>query len=122
MPQLQPKPVLDSGSNRCIIRESYAVEQGLPHRTVKYSLEAVGGKEEEVVGNIYSFSLVDKFGIRNPVWAYGYESIMFYEAPDISSLMSKLPHVPKDAFSPMETGEIDLLMGLNFNHISQKEV
>ena len=107
----------DTGSNRCIIRDSYATQQDLPSQTVTYTLEAVGGKEEVVTSKIYKLKLVDRFGISHPIWAYGYSHIMSSEAPDMSPLKMKLPHVPKEAFTSMSSGDIDLLMGLNFNHL-----
>ena len=111
------KTFWDSGSNRCIVREEFAEKNNLPSQTVTYTIEAVGGKEEQVTGKIYKFDLVDRLGVSHPIWAYGYAFIMTYEAPDVRVLMRKLPHVPRKAFLSVETGEVDILMGLNFNHL-----
>ena len=42
---------------------------------------------------------------------------MSHSSPDLSHLQSSLPHVPAEALSQLAYGEIDVLVGLNFNEL-----
>ena len=99
----------DEGSNRVFIRRGYAEEMKLRKKKVRFSLEAVDQYVESRSGYIYLLNLVDMFGRPHRVWGYSIDKIMISSVPDLSSLQSSFPHVPVEAFNPLEVKEVDIL-------------
>ena len=106
----------DRGSTRVLIRQEFAESLGLVKKKVSYTLEAVGSVSE-MTGYIYLISLVDMYGKSHRIWGYSIDRIMLSSVPDMSALESVFPHVPKEAFKAMIEQEVDILIGLNMNHI-----
>ena len=107
----------DEGSNRVLIREEFGEALGLPKKKIKYSLEAVGQEPISRTGYIYMLGLVDMKGNVHQIWGYSIDRIMLSSVPDLLHLQTVFPHVPIKAFEAMAEKEVDLLIGLNMNHI-----
>ena len=107
----------DEGSSRVLIREAFAEALGLAKKRIRYSIEVVGKEVEHMDGNIYLLSLVDMFGKSHRIWGYSIDRIMMSSVPDLSALESLFPHVPRSAFQAILDSEVDILIGLNMNHI-----
>ena len=107
----------DRGSDRVFIRKQFAEAMKLKKKKVKFSMETVTHDIENLDGYIYLLNLVDIYGKPHRVWGYSINKIMVSTVPDLSSLQSKFPHVPGTAFHPLETREVDILMGLNMSAI-----
>ena len=108
----------DDGSNRVLIRDEYAAEAGLVKKKVLWKLLVVGKDEpESVEGHMYLAELVDKTGKYWKIWGYGIASIMKAGRPDLTNLKKYFPHVPEAALKGMVDKEVDILIGLNMNHL-----
>ena len=107
----------DRGSNRVFVRKQFAEAMKLKKKKVRFSMETVSHDTENLDGYIYLLNLVDIYGKPHRVWGYSIDKIMVSTVPDLSSLQSQFPHVPGTAFDPMETREVDILMGLNMSDI-----
>ena len=107
----------DEGSSRVLIREAFAEALGFPKKRIRYSIEVVGKEVEYMDGNIYLLSLVDMFGKSHRIWGYSIDRIMLSSVPDLSALESLFPHIPRAVFQAMLDREVDILIGLNMNHI-----
>ena len=107
----------DRGSNRVFIRKQFAEAMKLKKKKVKFSMETVSHDTENLDGFIYLLNLVDIYGKPHRVWGYSIDKIMVSTVPDLSSLQSKFPHVPGTTLKPLDTREVDILMGLNMSAI-----
>ena len=107
----------DRGSNRVLIREAYAKENKLASLQVVYNMETVGNESRQIIGNIHVMDLLDRQGQVRTIWGYSVPTIMTHSSPDLSHLQSSFPHVPAEALSQLACGEIDVLVGLNFNEL-----
>ena len=108
----------DKGSNRVLIRDEYAAKAGLVKKKVVWKLLVVGKEEpESVESNMYLAELVDKAGKCWKIWGYGIDSIMKAGVPNLMSLKKYFPHVPEDALKGLVDKEVDILIGLNMNHL-----
>ena len=66
---------------------------------------------------MYLVELVDSRGKSWTVWGYGVSSIMKSHVPDLMMLRKYFPHVPVEAFHGLAEKEVDILLGLNMNHL-----
>ena len=107
----------DRGSNRVLIRENYAIENNLPSFELFYTIKTVTNESKQVKGKIYVLDLLDRSGKVKTVWGYGVSSIMEYSRLNFIHLQYLFPHVPSDAFKELCLGEIDILIGLNYNEL-----
>ena len=83
-----------------------------------WKLLVVGKEEpESVESNMYLAELVDKAGKCWKIWGYGIDSIMKAGVPNLMSLKKYFPHVPEDALKGLVDKEVDILIGLNMNHL-----
>ena len=89
----------------------------MPKKKIRYSLEAVGQEPISRTGYIYMLGLVDMQGNVHQIWGYSIDRIMLSSVPDLLHLKTVFPHVPIKAFEAMAEKEVDLLIGLNMNHI-----
>ena len=106
------------GSNRALIREEYAKEQGLVSRKVTYQMECVGDQvPKQVDGYIYLLDLVDMCGNVHTVWGYGVPKIMTSSGPDLMPIRKLFPHIPDAAFHALATKDVDVLIGFNMNEM-----
>ena len=62
-------------------------------------------------------SIMDMYGKPHKIWGYSIDRIMLSSVPGLSFLGFIFSHVPKEAFKAMEEREVDILIGLNMNHI-----
>ena len=107
----------DDGSSRVLIREEFAEGLGLTKKKIRYSIEVVGKEVEYMDGFIYLLSLVDMYGKSHRIWGFSIDRIMLSSVSDLSALGKLFPHVPNAAFKAMVEKEVDILMGLNMNHL-----
>ena len=108
----------DDGSNRVLIRDEYAAKAGLVKKKVLWKLLVVGKDEPETVESyLYLAELVDKSGKCWKIWGYGIDAIMKAGTPNMMHLKKYFPHVPEAALQGMVEKEVDILIGLNMNHL-----
>ena len=108
----------DDGSNRVLIRNQYGIDAGLPCKKVSWKLKVVGQDNYETVeGNMYCAELIDNKGRAWKIWGYGIESIMKSDAPNMLALKKYFPHVPDEALEGLVEKDVDILLGLNMNHL-----
>ena len=108
----------DNGSNRVLIRDDYAAQAGLMKKKVFWKLVVVGNEEPQAVeSHLYLAELVDKSGKCWKIWGYGIDTIMKAGTPNMSHLKKYFPHVPEEALKGLIDKEVDILVGLNMNHL-----
>ena len=61
--------------------------------------------------------LIDKTGKCWKIWGYGIDSIMKNGVPSMLHLKKYFPHVPNKALKGLIEKEVDILVGLNLNHL-----
>ena len=94
----------DNGSNRCLIRNDFAVASRFRKEKITLRLKSPGA-EERVEDTFY----------YTKVWAFGVDEIM-PNPPlvDLSPVRHLFPNVPATAFAPPPTSQVKLLIGNNF--------
>ena len=105
----------DKGSNRVLIRHSFAKRHKLRAHKVDFKISVVGSVEKYEKGIIYELDLVDKFDCCHRIWGFGMEEIMDAPLPvNLDPIRHLFPHIPDEAFATLPRKPIDLLIGLNF--------
>jgi hypothetical protein len=108
----------DEGSNRVLIRDEYAAKAGLVQKKVLWKLLVVGKEEpESIESHMYLAELVDKTGKFWKIWGYGIDAIMKAGVPILMHMKKYFPHVPEAALLGLMEKEVDILIGLNMNHL-----
>ena len=108
----------DEGSNRVLIRDEFAAKAGLVKKKVLWKLLVVGKDDPETVeSHMYLAELVDKTGKCWKIWGYGIDAIKKAGVPNLMHLRKYFPHVPDAALQGLIEKEVDILMGLNMNHL-----
>ena len=107
----------DKGSNRVLVSEAYAKKCNLVSKEVTYLIEVVGKEPEQMHSKIYLLDMIDMYGNVHTIWGYGVPKIMTSSVPDLSHVRHLFPHIPDQAFSPLATKEVDVLIGLNMNEL-----
>ena len=116
---VQARVFYDEGSNRVLIRDEFADKAGLVKKKIQWKLAVVGSEEDpEIIdGHMYETHLIDKFGKYWKIWGYGINSIMKTGVPNMMNLKKYFPHVPDEALKGLMKKEVDVLLGLNENHL-----
>ena len=92
----------DGGSNRVLIDNQFAEEQGLRSQEISYRLAVVGGKDTIEKGLLHEVELVDNNGQVENVWGFGIDCIMEPSDPvDLTPVSSLFPHIPDNMFKPL---------------------
>ena len=115
--KVHARSMWDKGSNRVLIREAYAKKSNLISKDVTYLIEVVGKEPEQKHSKIYLLDMIDMYGNIHTIWGYGVPKIMSSSVPDLSYVRHLFPHIPDQAFSPLATQEVDVLIGLNMNEL-----
>lgn len=109
------RTVWDDGSNRVLINNDFAKENNLKSRDAFVTMNVVNDKKQSKT-KIYELDLQDMYGKQHSIWGYGIDHIIDPDDPvDLSGIRKLFPHVPSDAFAPLQQKRIDILMGINFN-------
>ena len=109
------RTVYDNGSQRVLIDNSFAAEQGLKSEDVIVNLELAGNKTERLETKMYQLELFDNQGNARSVWGYGCNKIMSpYDPVDLRKVRHLFPNLPDSAFRYIPERRIDILLGLNF--------
>ena len=104
----------DQGSNRVLIRDSFAEANKLISKNVTYTMNTVGnGSAQQYTSKIYLLDLLDMQNNVRTVWGYGNSSIMESSRPSSSPIKHLFPHLPDAAFKSLEQNQVDVLIGLN---------
>ena len=81
-------------------------------------MNVAGGDKKRMEAKIYEFKLEDRFGNHFQIWGYGVKTIIEADDPvDPSPIRKLFPHIPAQVFQKLEKKRIDILIGLNFNHL-----
>ena len=105
----------DGGSNRGLVRNTFAKKMKFRTHPVSYKLSAVGTTDIVKDGIIYEFDVVDRSGQVHSIWGFGVDEII--DPPDpvnLQPVRDLFPHVPETVFDKLPKKPIDLLIGLNF--------
>ena len=109
------RTVYDGGSQRVLINDDFAAEQGLQSTNVVVQLELAANKVEKLDTKIYQLDLYDKDGEKRSIWGYGCPTIMSpYDSIDLRKIRHLFPDLPDSAFRFIPERRIDILLGLNF--------
>ena len=116
--EIPARTFYNEGSNRVLIRDEYASKAGLVRKKVVWRLLVVGqDNPESVEGYMYLAEMVDSQGKAWKIWGYGIDSIMSSSVPDMMMLKKYFPHVPDEALKGLVEKEVDILLGMNMNHL-----
>ena len=108
----------DEGSNRVLIRDKFAEEAGFLKKKVFWKLKVVGMEDEDPIeGNMYLAELIDTKGKKRQIWGYGIDQIMASSVPNMMCLKKYFPNVPEEALAGLKSKAVDILLGLNMNHL-----
>ena len=107
--------VYDGGSQRVLINDDFAKEQGLQSTDVTVNLELASNKVETLKTKRYQIELYDNSGKAHLIWGYGCPKIMSpYESVNLKKVRHLFKELPDDAFQSIPEKRIDILLGLNF--------
>ena len=93
------RTVYDGGSQRVLINDDFAKEQGLQSIDVTVNLELASNKIETLKTKRYQIDLYDNSGKAHTIWGYGCSKIMSpYESIDLRKVRHLFPDIPAEAF------------------------
>ena len=108
--------IWDNGSNRLLLNNKFADENGMVPVPATVVMKTVGGIDSQLDIKIYEFNLIERNGTSRKVWGYGIDTVVEADEPiDPSCIRSLFPHIPSTVFKKLERRRIDILIGLNYN-------
>ena len=115
------RTMYDNACNRVLITHSYAEKEGMKSRSITYELKVVGQDWVTKEGEIYEFTVTDRLGKKEHVWAFGIDSITEVLKPvDLRPCRRYFPHLPNEVFEPLDPKPVDLLIGTNYLSLHPK--
>ena len=105
----------DNGSNRCLVRNDFAIASKFKKEKISLRLKSPGIQERIEDTFYYMFEVRDIHGKISQVWTFGVDEIM-PEPPlvELSCVRHLFPSVPATAFASPPISQVKLLIGSNF--------